>query len=143
MLRQLRYLLLGGLLLPPVLGHAAPIVPVPDKIDGVTTVTAEQFINLAERLPELVIIDSRIPEDRKQGYIEHSINLPDKETDCEHLAAIIPGNNTPTLFYCNGVECGRSVVAVRVALACGYRDLYWFRGGFEEWQTKQYLYIQE
>lgn len=143
MLRMLRHILFGTSLLCCVIVGAAPIVPVPEHIPGATTVSAEQLINLAERLPNLVLVDSRIPEDRKQGYIEHSVSLPDINTSCDTLSLTIPDKATPALFYCNGVKCGRSVVAVGVALKCGYSEVYWFRGGFEEWQTKQYLFVQE
>lgn len=136
-------LLLAIAMLPFGVISAAPIVPVPEHIPGATTVDAEQLINLAGRLPNLVLVDSRIPEDRKQGYIEHSVSLPDINTSCDTLSLIIVDKTTPALFYCNGVKCGRSVVAVNAALKCGYSEVYWFRGGFEEWKDKQYLFIQE
>lgn len=121
-------------------GHTTPVVPVPADIPGATTVTAEQLIDIAARLPDLVIIDSRIQEDRREGFIQNSISLPDEDTNCKTLAQVVPKKTTPALFYCNGIKCGRSVRAVRIALKCGYKDVYWFRGGFEEWTEKQYLF---
>jgi len=38
----------------------------------------------------LVLIDSRIRADRKEGYIEGSVSLPDIETTCEALAQQLP-----------------------------------------------------
>ena len=115
----------------------------PDSIEGTTKVTAEGFIELVESKPDLVVIDSRIPGDRKQGYVEGSISLPDIDTTCETLAQNIPDKKAAALFYCNGVKCGRSAKAVKVALNCGYNNVYWFRGGFEEWLAKGYPYLQE
>jgi len=115
----------------------------PESIDGTTKVTAEGFIELVDSKPELIIIDSRIPGDRKQGYVEGSISLPDIDTTCATLAKNIPEKSSATLFYCNGVKCGRSAKAVKVALSCGYSNIYWFRGGFEEWLAKGYPYLQE
>ncbi len=123
--------------------HAEPIVPVPEQIAGSQRVDAERVIELAEKQKNLVIVDSRIPGDRKIGYIEHSISLPDAKTNCKNLAKIIPQKTTPVVFYCNGVKCGRSVVATNVALKCGYTKIFWFRGGFEEWQSKEYPYLHE
>lgn len=122
---------------------AEPIVPVPEQIPGAQRVDAETVIEVAGKLKNLVIVDSRIPDDRKIGYIEHSISLPDAKTNCKSLAKIIPSKNTPVLFYCNGVKCGRSVVATKVALQCRYKKVYWFRGGFEEWKAKEYPYLHE
>ena len=117
---------------------ADPIVAIPDRIPGATTVDAEGVLSLAAKLQNLVIIDSRISGDRAHGYIEHSISLPNTETSCKTLAKHIPAKSTPVLFYCNGVRCGRSVVATRIAVGCGYREVYWFKGGFEEWLAKKY-----
>ena len=115
----------------------------PEQIPGSTRVSAEQFIELMQDIPNLTIIDSRIRADRKQGYVEGSKSLPDIETNCASLAEKIKEKAAPTLFYCNGVKCGRSAKALQVAIKCGYSNLYWFRGGFEEWLAKGYPYIQE
>lgn len=115
----------------------------PKSIEGSTIVTAEEFIELVDRIPDLTVIDSRIRGDRKQGYVEGSLSLPDVETNCDSLAKIIPSKTAPTLFYCNGVKCGRSAKAVKIALSCGYSNIYWFRGGFEEWLAKGYPYLQK
>lgn len=115
----------------------------PESIEGTTKVDAEGFIELADKTPSLIIIDSRIPGDRKQGYIEGSISLPDVNTHCDSLAKLINKKTAPSLFYCNGIKCGRSAKAIKIALSCGYRNIYWFRGGFEEWLEKGYPYLQE
>ena len=104
---------------------------------------AETVIEIAGSADTLVIIDSRISDDRRQGYIEGSISLPDENTDCDSLAIHLATTNTPVLFYCNGPKCGRSGNAVKIALSCGYGNIYWFRGGFEEWKAKNYPLIKE
>ena len=98
---------------------------------------------MVDSVPDLIVIDSRIPGDRKQGYVEGSISLPDVETNCKTLATNIPSKKSAALFYCNGVKCGRSAKAIKIALSCGYNNVYWFRGGFEEWLAKGYPYLQE
>ena len=115
----------------------------PDTIKGTTKVFAEDVIDLAEKYPNLVIIDARIHGDRRQGFIEGSVSLPDADTNCKSLAKIIPKKNAPVLFYCNGVKCGRSVVTSRVALKCGYNNIYWFRGGYEEWKAKGFPSVKQ
>jgi rhodanese-related sulfurtransferase len=122
---------------------AAGKAGVPASIPGVVTVSAEGLIELAESEPKLVVVDSRVASDRHHGYIQGSISLPDTDTACATLGDVIPSVDTPTLFYCNGVKCGRSVVAVKIAKGCGYRKLYWFRGGFEEWKQKGYPFLKQ
>lgn len=115
----------------------------PELIEGVRQVNAEGLIELAVNRPGLVVIDARMQGDRRHGYIEGSVSLPDIDTDCGTLAATVRTLETPTVFYCNGVSCMRSARAVTRARECGYRELFWFRGGFEEWITKGYPYLRE
>jgi rhodanese-related sulfurtransferase len=116
---------------------------VPEHIAGAKTLVAEEVVELAMSTSDLIIIDARIKDDRKHGYIEDSVSLPDIETNCTKLKQIIPSKNSPTLFYCNGIKCGRSVVAIKIAKSCGYTNMYWFKGGFQEWQTKGFQYTKD
>lgn len=134
-------LLLGILACPTAVIAAAP--PSPESIDGTIKINAEQLIEFVTKTQDVKIIDSRIRSDREHGFIEGSINLPDTETNCETLAGIIPSLSTPIIFYCNGPKCGRSAVAAKLALSCQYGIIYWFRGGFEEWLSKNYPVILE
>lgn len=118
-------------------------IVVPQHIASVKTLSAEGVIELAMAIPELIIIDARIRDDRKHGYLEDSVSLPDVETNCSGLAKIIPSKNNPTLFYCNGVKCGRSVISIKIAKSCGYTNMYWFKGGFEEWKEKGFQYVKD
>lgn len=112
----------------------------PEEIPGVTRVTAEELINMIQEQTDLKVIDARM-DDRQRGYIEGSISLPDVNTDCDTLDTVIPGKSTPAVFYCNGVKCGRSAKSVKIALKCGYKTIYWYRGGFEDWLNNDYPYI--
>jgi rhodanese-related sulfurtransferase len=122
--------------------RAAEVVS-PENIPGVTRVDSDGVINLVNTIPDLIVIDARIPSDRKQGFIEGSVSLPDVDTTCAALQKIVAQKSLPVLFYCNGVKCGRSVKAIKVAQGCGYERIYWFRGGFEEWKAKGYPFITE
>jgi rhodanese-related sulfurtransferase len=116
-------------------------VVAPESIPGATIVDAEGVLDLVEKFPRLVMVDARIRQDRKLGYIEGSVTLTDVDTTCESLARIIPQKSSPVLLYCNGLSCVRSTRSTQKALACGYTRLYWFRGGFEEWKAKNYPYL--
>lgn len=137
----LLYLLLGTQLFGSVaIASQDDGVPIrsPEQVEGALRVDAEGLIALVSTKPGLTLIDSRLTTNRSFGYIEGSIGLPDSDTRCDTLAAIAPGKTQPLLFYCNGPKCGRSAVAVEVARECGYSNLYWFRGGIEEWREKGY-----
>lgn len=120
---------------------------VPLTIDGAKTISAEQLIKLLHaqknEKKSLALIDARIKEDRSIAYIETSISLPDVDTNCQTLQKLITKFQQQIIFYCNGIQCGRSLKSVRVAKKCGYTNLYWFRGGIEEWLVKDYPYATE
>ncbi len=113
----------------------------PEHIEGTQRISAAELIGLVTEKPDLVLLDSRIPGDRHKGYIETSVSLPDTNTNCLSLNQIIPSKNTPLAFYCNGVLCGRSAVAITIARECGYKDLYWYRAGFEDWMDRSFPYV--
>lgn len=114
----------------------------PEKLPGIIPISSEQLINLSQRT-KVVIVDSRLAVDRKQGHIETSVGLPDTATDCDSLAALAPRTATPLLFYCNGPKCPRSSRAATIAHTCGYAKVFWLRGGFEEWKQKKYPYLKQ
>lgn len=128
------------ILLSPIIVRAAYTAP--ERLPGITPINAEQFITLAQQ-ETVVIIDSRLTVDRSQGYIEYSVGLLDTVTDCDSLAILAPKVATPLLFYCNGVKCPRSSRAATIAQACGYKRVFWLRGGFDEWKQKKYPYLKK
>lgn len=115
---------------------AAEKQDVPASLDGTSTVTAEQVVELIGGTDGLVVIDARKSSDREKGWIEGSIGMPNTDTNADSLAKVLPSKTTPVLFYCNGVKCGRSYESAKIAIAEGYSKIYWFRGGMEEWEAK-------
>ena len=59
----------------------------PAHIDGTTIVDAAGLIETVTQIPELILIDSRIPADHREGFIEGSVSLPDADTDRNASAA--------------------------------------------------------
>ncbi len=141
MMLRLKPLSIAGLLTVLVLRCAGVIgesYMSPDTIQGARTIDAEQLIDLVNRDERLIVIDSRIRTDRNLGFIPGSVSLPDTVTDCESLAEVIPEKSGAAIFYCNGPRCRRSDNAVMTATRCGYRNIYWFRGGMEAWRAASY-----
>ncbi len=108
----------------------------PLNINGATTVSAEQLLDLADSHDDLVIIDARSESDYDKGHIPDVVRIKNTDITDANLAANISAKDTPVCFYCNGTTCGRSADAVNKAKAAGYSNLYWFRGGIAEWKEK-------
>lgn len=115
----------------------------PEALAVAITIDAEHLIELYQSVPNLKIIDSRHPEDYIQGYIETAHNLPRAKTSCAALAKLAKSPEQAMVFYCNSNAGDASIEAIQVASGCGYKRLFWFRGGFVEWKDKDYPYVIE
>jgi len=109
----------------------------PASIPGAIIVSAEEVVELTLSRPELVIIDSRKKSEYSKGHIEGAVNLLNTDTRREDMAALCPDKTTPIVFYCNGIRCLRSSDAIHKAMGWGYRNVFWFRGGWREWADKR------
>ena len=114
-----------------------------DSIPLAITIDAENLIELYQSVPNLKIIDARHGEDRSQGYIETSHNLPLAQTSCKSLRKLTRNKDQALVFYCNGNTTDDSMDAIKIASSCGYRRLFWLQGGFVEWEDKDYPYVIE
>ena len=115
----------------------------PESLAVAITIDAEHLIELYQSVPGLQIIDSRHYEDRSQGYIEKSYNLPLVKTNCASLAKMAGSKDQAIVFYSNGNSADDSIGAIQIASSCGYKRLFWLRGGFVEWEDKDYPFVIE
>ncbi|MGY6634534.1 MAG: rhodanese-like domain-containing protein [Alkalilacustris sp.] len=114
----------------------ATLADAPTHIDGATTVDADGVIALITDHPDLVILDNRREGDYAAGHIEGAVRLIDTDmTGPDVLAAHVPTTDTPVLFYCNGLACGRAANAVQMAVGWGYGNVHYYALGMEEWST--------
>ena len=109
----------------------APIV-----LDGATSVTAEELVELMKGLDNLVLIDNREQHQFQQGTISGSYQLLYSQTSPDALAKLAPSKQTPLVFYCDNIECPHSIKAIRKAVSYGYLNIFWLRGGIAEWKQK-------
>jgi len=109
----------------------------PMQIAGAKTINAEQIFELVAKTPNVVILDNRKPEDYAAGHIEGAVRLLDTDVSSETLAKHVATKDTPVLFYCNGVKCGRAAKATEKAVELGYTKVYYYALGMDEWNAQQ------
>lgn len=51
------------------------------------------------------------------------------------LALLAPDRTAPVVFYCSSRNCWASANAARRAVAAGWRQVLWYRGGLEAWRA--------
>lgn len=115
----------------------------PETIPGAVIVSAEEVVELILTRPELLVIDARKKEEFVKGHIEGAINLLNTDMQAEDLAVLAPDKAGSIVFYCNGIRCLRSADSVKKAMEWGYRNVFWFRGGWKEWTDKRLPVITE
>lgn len=100
--------------------------------EGVRTVgEAELIEHLRKGLPA---VDSRDRDSYDRATIPGAVNLPfsdaaarRSELDQEH----------PTVFFCNGPQCGQSPTAIRALIDADHpaQTIWYYRGGLHDWIT--------
>ena len=133
-MRSLWVALLGALAVFSVASAQAQDAPM--SIAGTKTVNAEQIIDLVTKKPSLVILDNRKPEDFAAGHIEGAVRLIDTDVTADSLAKAIKPKDSPGLFYCNSLNWGRAAKAAQKAVEAGYKEVYYYALGVEEWSKK-------
>jgi len=118
-----------------VVADEKPIAP--DNISGAVAVNAEELVKLIYSNPQLVLIDSRKNTEYLKGHIEGAVNILNTQVTKEQLSKFVKNKNSAVLFYCNGPRCMRSTDSVNKALVLGYKNIFWFRGGWQEWSEKK------
>ena len=125
----------------------------PPSIKGATTVFADTVKAWLDNGEDMIILDPRKESDYKdKGHIPMAINCPvntdanltQKVIDetikhlssCSELQSV--GKGEKIVAYCNGVTCWMSPKAVMALVKMGYTNIFWFRGGMNEWTKKAY-----
>lgn len=114
----------------------------PRALPGATMVTAPEVADLLKK--GATLYDTRSAEEYNTRHIQGAKLLPygeksrkevgfDAQADSFDLSKLPADKNAPVVFACNGAECWKSYKASLVAVKAGHKQVYWFRGGFPEW----------
>lgn len=106
--------------------------PAPLQVEGaitVSTLRAKAMMNQGA-----TFVDVRQAADYQGSHIQWSIHLDLKLdlTEAALLSAV--KKHQPVVFYCNGDMCQRSALASEKAVKWGWTQVYYYRGGFPDWE---------
>lgn len=134
-MRTLHTLYIGALAL--AFAHAGMatelVQSTPENVAGATTVDAAAAKQLFDQ--EAAFVDLRKENVWNSGRIPGAIWMDFKNAFSEQTIEAEVGKDEKLVFYCSGIRCPRSAKASKKALSWGYRQVYYFRGGFPEWKT--------
>jgi rhodanese-related sulfurtransferase len=105
----------------------------PEIIMGARTINTETTKLLMDK--GYILIDVRGIADFSKGHIPGAYHLPVKHEDFSamHLQEIV-AKDQPVVFYCNGIHCMGSSMATEKAVAWGWRNVFYYRDGFNSWK---------
>ena len=103
------------------------------------TVTYEQVAKLINN-PDVVFIDARTEENYSRGYIGNAVNIYPNSDEEEFVQKImqIPMDKT-IICYCDGGTCDLSHIVAEELIALGFKRVFLYSGGWEEWEKKRRL----
>jgi len=99
-------------------------------------ISAEQLLDLQRNDKSIVVIDSRGEKHFDGEVIKGAQHLSVKDTNFGTLSKILPSKEAGIVFYCSNTACNASALSAYKAAASGYKKLYKYPGGIEEWKTK-------
>lgn len=115
-----------------------PLVPV----TGVRPLGELELIDMLLR-PDVIVVDSRKPDQYARGTIPGAVNIPFAEADerlellgCSRRAdGWDCGDAQQIALFCNGAWCGQSPTAIRRMVAAGYppERMFYYRNGMQGW----------
>lgn len=83
-------------------------------------------------------IDARMPEEYNEGHIKGAINIPfDGDESYREVLKTI-NKDEVLVTYCSGTECDLSILLGDELFEKGYKKVYIFFGGWNDWIDKGY-----
>lgn len=116
----------------------------PTSLPGAKVVAsaAEAKMLIEKGMP---VYDVRVDEEYETAHIPGAISVPYKEGSAKEvgfdpaddqfaLNKLPKDKNTAFMMYCDGTICWKSYKSATMAIQAGWKNVYWFRGGFPEWK---------
>ena len=108
----------------------------PEHVSGATTINTVEAKKLFDK--GAIFLDVRSNRDWEAGRIPGSNHLELKKVYSQETLAEIASPEDTLVIYCNSTGCTRSSKACKKAVSWNYKNVYYYRLGFPEWQSNGY-----
>jgi rhodanese-related sulfurtransferase len=122
--------------------------PNPSQVAGedLTTYYDDMDVETLKSLLEankVVLLDARSASDYEKGYIPQAVSFPigefnHKYPEVADLLTDAARRGKSIVIYCIGVHCLDSSLLAKELHNKGYREIFVYKGGIEEWQELGY-----
>jgi len=126
---------------------AAEEVMTPTKLDGVKIVGSDEVKGMLGQ-KGVYVYDMRKALNYGKGHLKGAVSLPFKWTvddddpakrQGEFDMSVLPQDkNAKIVFHSDGPAGWKSYYASKAAKEAGYKNVMWFRDGFDDWSKKGY-----
>lgn len=101
-------------------------------------ISAETIRKMTNDEANLKIIDARREKEYWEQHIEGALSLPATEVNAKTLEEVVINMDTKLIFYCQNTKCTASEIAASKAIGAGYKYVYVYSGGMEDWISHNY-----
>lgn len=103
------------------------------------TLTREELKTMIDRGDDVLLVNVLDPTAFAQAHIPDSHNVPvaDKGFN-ERIRALGANEDSRVVLYCSNFDCNASHAAAKQLEQAGFRDLYHYAGGIEDWMDAGY-----
>ncbi len=101
-----------------------------------TKITADELKKKMDRKDDFKLVDVLLSEKYDEWHIPGAVNIPTDELSKRAPEELDPDEEI--ILYCLGFECKASTRAAGILVEMGYKKVVDFKGGREEWQSKEY-----
>ncbi len=108
----------------------------PEQVAGAKTIDTEEAKKLFDQ--GVIFLDVRSNRDWEAGRIPGSKHLELKKVYNQESLATVASQNDSLVIYCNSTGCMRSSKACKKAVEWGYKNVYYYRLGYPNWQASGY-----
>ena len=87
---------------------------------------------------QAIFIDTRSTEKYLEGHIAGALSFPLEEREAMEFVDLQLKQDQKIITYCDGEACSQSIDLAMQLEEMGYYDIYFFLGGWLEWQKANY-----
>lgn len=90
---------------------------------------------------KILFVDARDPEEFEDGHIAGAVNLPLFQLNDYTSTISSLSKSEPIVTYCEGSDCDMSIRLGNELFSKGFKKVFVFFGGWEEWKEADYPVI--
>ena len=106
------------------------------NVKGATKIDATTAKRLHDGGVKLVDVRSTLSFNR--SHVPGAISLPAVDVLSNDTLSKTVGKEEEVIFSCQGKYCGDAALAAAKALVWGFKNVYYFAGGFPAWEDAHY-----